>query len=217
MGLSPYSSAHWPPGWGRASMTWARRPCRPSWNTWKRPTGPAPMTMASTVVGAGSGVAVFKRWGAGVTAPRARSALQVPDLARLAVPLVGVGQGGLALGDRLPAGGVGQIGVDLDESQLGGGQVFFGKDGVGRALRHADGAVDALVRVDDQHVRAFDEAVDGTHVHTIGVFALDAVFGNDVGHGSVLWESGNTLDFTGCGRASGVEPRPSQGKTGRGG
>ena len=45
--------------------------------------------------------------------------------------------------------------------------------------------------------RAFDEAVDGTHVHTIGVFALDAVFGNDVGHGSVFWESGNTLILRG--------------------
>src|SRR3989338_31652 len=136
MGLSPYSSTHWPPAWGRAPLTWA------------------------------GGVLLD----------------QFVDLARFAIPLVGVWQRRLALGDALPAVGKGQVGVELDESNLVGRQIFFGKDGVGRAFGDADGAVDAFIGVDDKHVRAFAEAVHGAHVHTIGVLALDAVFGDDVGH-----------------------------------
>src|SRR5690606_18305827 len=60
--------------------------------------------------------------------------------------------------------------------------VFLGEDGVGRAFRDTDRAVDALVRVDYQKVRALTEAGDGTDVDAVGEFALDAVFGNDVGH-----------------------------------
>jgi hypothetical protein len=70
-----------------------------------------------------------------------------------------------------------QLGIELDEGQLVAGQIFLGKDGVGRALGNADGAVNALVGVDHQHVRAFAEAVHGAYVHAIGVFALDAVLG----------------------------------------
>src|SRR6218665_198759 len=110
------------------------------------------------------------------------SADQLIDLARLAIPLVGIGQRALALGDALPASGKGQVGVELDEGQLIGLQVFLGKNGVCLAFGDADGAVDALIGIDDEHVRAFAEAVHGAHVHTIGVLALDAVFGDDMGH-----------------------------------
>jgi hypothetical protein len=63
-----------------------------------------------------------------------------------------------------------------------GGHIFFGKDGIGRALGNADGAVNAFIGIDHQKVGAFTEAVHGANVHAIGVLALDAVFGNDVSH-----------------------------------
>jgi hypothetical protein len=65
---------------------------------------------------------------------------------------------------------------------LVGGQVFFGINGVDRALGDAHGAVDALIGVDGQEVGAFAEAVHRANVHTVGVFALDTGFGNNVGH-----------------------------------
>jgi hypothetical protein len=110
------------------------------------------------------------------------SAHQLPDLVRLVFPVFGVGQRGLALGDALPAVGQGQLGIDLDEGDLVGRQVFFGVDRVDRAFGDADRAIDAFVRVDHQHVGTFAEAVDGANVHAVGVFATDAGFGDDVGH-----------------------------------
>ena len=47
---------------------------------------------------------------------------------------------------------------------------------------YAHPAVDALVGVDDEHVLAFVEAVDGAHRDAIGGLALDAPFIDDVGH-----------------------------------
>ena len=44
-----------------------------------------------------------------------------------------------------------------------------GKDRLRRAFRHADTAVDALVRMDDEHVLAFVEAVHG-HTSTQSVY-----------------------------------------------
>lgn len=49
-----------------------------------------------------------------------------------------------------------------------------GFDRVNRALRFADPAVNALVRMDHEHVLAFIEAVDGTNFHAIHELALDA-------------------------------------------
>jgi hypothetical protein len=57
-------------------------------------------------------------------------------------------------------------------------------DRVNRALGLAHATVDTLVRMDDEHIIAFIEAVDRTNFNTIGVFALDAIFINDVGHAS---------------------------------
>ena len=61
--------------------------------------------------------------------------------------------------------------------------VFLGNDRVDRALGDADGAVDALVGVDRQEVRAFTEAIDRADVDAVGVLAADARFEDDVGHG----------------------------------
>jgi hypothetical protein len=95
-------------------------------------------------------------------------------------PLVGVGGRGLTLDDGLPAGG--QLLVPGDPLLLVVGHVVLGEDGLHRAFRHAQGAVDALVGVDHQHVRPLPEAVHGADIHAVGVLALDAALGDDVSH-----------------------------------
>src|SRR5687767_5123810 len=115
---------------------------RPSSNTWNSPTGPAP-TMTASVSIKGEVIG---------------SADQFRQLAGLVFPLVGVGQRGLAFRDAGPV--LGKLGVERDHVLLVAGHVFLGKDRVDRALRNAHRAVDALVRVDRQEVRALAEAVD---------------------------------------------------------
>ncbi|EGK71139.1 hypothetical protein METUNv1_02526 [Methyloversatilis universalis FAM5] len=66
--------------------------------------------------------------------------------------------------------------------RLIGRHVVLGEDGLGRAFRHAQRAVDALVRIDHQEVRAFAEAIDRAHIDAVGVLALDTGFGDDVSH-----------------------------------
>ena len=61
-----------------------------------------------------------------------------------------------------------------------------GLDRVDRAFRLADSAIDAFVRVDDEHVVALVEAVHGANLHAIHQLALDAAFVDDVGQLSVL-------------------------------
>src|SRR6185369_3634702 len=84
------------------------------------------------------------------------------------------------------AGDVGPLrresGVNLEpflEPALGVGQNRFG-----RAFRLADAAVDALAWVDDEHILAFVEAIDRADLDAVHIFAFDACFGDDVGHGS---------------------------------
>jgi hypothetical protein len=57
------------------------------------------------------------------------------------------------------------------------GHVFLGQDGVDRALGDAHRAVDALVGVDGQEVRALAEAIDRADIDAVGVLAADARFG----------------------------------------
>ncbi|GGA35162.1 hypothetical protein GCM10011499_00560 [Pelagibacterium lentulum] len=59
----------------------------------------------------------------------------------------------------------------------------IGLDGFGGAFRLANAAIDAFVRMDDEHVFAFVEAVDRTDLNAVGIFAFDAIISNDVGHG----------------------------------
>ena len=65
-------------------------------------------------------------------------------------------------------------------------QVFFGIDGIDGALGNARSAVNALVRVNGEKIGAFAEAVYRADVHTVGVFAADTGFRNNVGHDSLL-------------------------------
>ncbi|VFU10856.1 protein of unknown function [Methylocella tundrae] len=55
-------------------------------------------------------------------------------------------------------------------------------DRFGGAFGFADAAVNAFVRMDNEHVFAFIEAVYRTHLHAIHVFALDAILQDDIGH-----------------------------------
>src|SRR6267378_8170778 len=92
--------------------------------------------------------------------------------------LLGVGRGFLLLGDVRPALGI--FGIHLEpffQSGLG-----VGLDGIRGTFRLAHTAVDAFVRMDDQHVVAFVETVHGADLDAIGIFAFDAGFSDDVSH-----------------------------------
>ena len=75
-----------------------------------------------------------------------------------------------------------ELGIDLDEVELIGRDVFLGKNGTFRAFGHAHGAVDAFVGIDCEEVGAFVEAVNRTDVHTVSALAVDAGFANNVSH-----------------------------------
>jgi hypothetical protein len=60
--------------------------------------------------------------------------------------------------------------------------VFFGVDGVDRALRDTDCTVDALIRINHKEVGAFAEAVDWADVHTVGITTFDTGLGDNMGH-----------------------------------
>lgn len=100
------------------------------------------------------------------------SALQVLELVRHVFPLVRFGERRFGLGDGRPD--LREFGIDLDVFLLIGRQVFLGEDGRGRAFGHADGAVDALIGVDDEEIRAFAEAIHRTYVNAVRVTAPDA-------------------------------------------
>jgi hypothetical protein len=121
-----------------------------------------------------------------------RSTLQEVSLVLHVNPVVGIGRMRFEPSDAGPV--LGQVGIDGDEVALIVGHVFLGEDGIHRALGDADGAVDALVWVDDQEVRAFAKAVDGADVYTISEAAFDAGFCDDVCHGDVMCPKGIILD-----------------------
>src|SRR5712692_2510009 len=75
----------------------------------------------------------------------------------------------------------GELGVHLEP--LLGLAVRLGPDRLRRALGLAHPAVDAFVRMDDEHVLALVEAIHRADLDAVHVLALDAVFGDDVGHG----------------------------------
>ena len=76
--------------------------------------------------------------------------------------------------------GVGELTVDLQP--LLNVRFRIRLNGVNRAFRFADAAVDAFVRMDDEHVLALVEAINRTDLNAIGVFALNAFFVHDIGH-----------------------------------
>ena len=92
--------------------------------------------------------------------------------------LVGVGGNLALLGDVRPFLRIGAVELEpLLEAALG-----IGQDRLGGAFGLAHAAVDALVGVDDEHVLALVETVDRAHLDAVHVFALDAIFSDDVCH-----------------------------------
>ena len=106
-------------------------------------------------------------------------------LAEIFVEFVGLTDKGVSVGGRWLLGrdvgpSFGILAVDVEptiKARLG-----VGLDGVDRAFRLADPAIDALVGMNDEHILALVEAVHRAHFDAIGVFALDANFSDDVSH-----------------------------------
>ena len=111
-----------------------------------------------------------------------RSAFQQRQLVGFAVPFRGIWRRIFTSGQHRPL--LRKLGIQRDEFLLAAGHVFFRIDRIDWAFWLTQGAVDAFVRIDHQEIRAFVEAVHRAHLDTVGVFALDAVFGDDKGHGS---------------------------------
>ena len=64
--------------------------------------------------------------------------------------------------------------------------IRIGQNGFRRAFRFVNAAVDALIRMNDEHVLAFVEAIDGANLDAVHALTLDAFLGDDVGHGGPL-------------------------------
>lgn len=85
--------------------------------------------------------------------------------------------------DALPARVAGQLAIDLHEVRLFGLDFTGFDDGVDGAFADANGAVYALVGIDDEKVGAFVKAIHGADTDAIRVFAGDAAFGDNKWHG----------------------------------
>jgi hypothetical protein len=64
-------------------------------------------------------------------------------------------------------------------------RLSVGADRIGRTFGFADAAIDALIRVDHEHVFTLIETIYGAHFDTVGVFAGDTIVVDDIGHKSV--------------------------------
>src|ERR1700733_6475790 len=91
---------------------------------------------------------------------------------------IGIGRGFGLPGDIRPGAGIVAVEPDPAFRLL----VAIGDDRFSRAFRFADPAIDAFIRMDDEHILALVEAVDGGYFHSIHILALDAGFGDDIGH-----------------------------------
>ena len=79
------------------------------------------------------------------------------------------------------------VGPHLGVLGVQGHSLFHARHGVGfdcihRAFRLAYAAIDALIRMDDEHVLPFVKAVHRTNFHAVHEFAADAVVVDDVSH-----------------------------------
>ena len=101
------------------------------------------------------------------------------EFRRFAVPLLGVGRRFPFERDIRP--GFREFRVNLQPSLKP--RFGIGPDGVHRAFRLADPAIDAFVGMDDQHVLALVEAIDRADLDAVHILAAYASFRDDVGHG----------------------------------
>jgi molybdopterin biosynthesis enzyme MoaB len=64
--------------------------------------------------------------------------------------------------------------------------IIFCIDGSHGTLRNADSTVNALIRINDKKIGSFAEAINWANINTVGVFAADAGFSNNVSHDSLV-------------------------------
>ncbi len=79
-----------------------------------------------------------------------------------------------------------ELDVERDKVPLVIRHIFFSVDGIDGALRDADRTVNAFIGIDDQKIWTFAEAVDRADIDAVGVAALDAGFGDNVGLGDSI-------------------------------
>src|SRR3984957_18343172 len=79
---------------------------------------------------------------------------------------------------------LGVFGIQFEPNSEIGFRVRF--DGFGRTFRFAHAAIDALIRVDDEHILALVEAVYRAYLDAIQILALYAIFHDHVGHTYIL-------------------------------
>jgi hypothetical protein len=96
---------------------------------------------------------------------------------RLIFPRIGVGWRRFFPGYVGPQRGVLRVKFDVFIRR-----VRVRHDRVHWALWLAHTAINALIRVDDEHVFAFVKTINGAHIHAIGVFTFNAVFVYDICH-----------------------------------
>ena len=97
-------------------------------------------------------------------------------LVRLAFPILGIWRRLTFYRDVRPDLGVSSIHLEpLFESRFS-----VRLDRINRALRLANTAIDAFVRVDDEHVLTLIEAVHRTYLDTVHVLTFDTAFIDDV-------------------------------------
>jgi len=82
------------------------------------------------------------------------------------------------LGDIWPIFGV--FGIHFEPFLQTGFGIGF--DGVGRTFGLANAAIDAFVRMDDQHIFTLVETIYRTNLNAIGVLAFNTGFSDDVSH-----------------------------------
>jgi hypothetical protein len=90
--------------------------------------------------------------------------------------LLGVRRGILLLADDRPL--LGELGIQLAEFFLAGGNLLLGVNGLDRAFRLAQSAIDALIGIDHEKIGTLVETVDRANLDAVHVFALDAAFGD---------------------------------------
>jgi hypothetical protein len=98
-------------------------------------------------------------------------------------PSISIRQRGFSCGDHFPTRQAIEFSIERLHMLLFCWQVFFGIDRVDWALGDAHSAVNAQLGVDSKEIWAFNKAIDGTDIDTVGIFTADTAFGNNVGHG----------------------------------
>lgn len=112
------------------------------------------------------------------------SALQMLQLALYVLPFIRVWQSAFGSGDDGES--LDQFHIERDEMHHIGRHIFFGVDGADGTLRNANRAINALVGVNGEKIRAFVETIHWAHIDAIRVLAADTRISDNMGHGNPI-------------------------------